>query len=49
MIEEDLALIEEYRQRYAKLPNGESSYREAIIKKPDDNTNPSHNSTHSTP
>jgi hypothetical protein len=49
LIEEHLALIEEYRQRYANLPNGESSHLEAIIKKLDHNTNPSHPSTHSTP
>lgn len=49
LIEEHLALIEEYRQRYANLPNGESSHLEAIIKKLDHNTNPSHNTTHSTP
>lgn len=42
LIEEHLALIEEYRQRYANLPNGESSHLEDIIKTLDRCTNPSH-------
>lgn len=45
LIEEHLVLIEEYRQRYANLPNGESSHLEAIIKKLDQSTNPSHPAT----
>lgn len=50
LIEEHLALIEEYRQRYANLPNGESSHLEDIIKKLDQSTNPSHpTTTQSTP
>ena len=45
LIEEHLALIEEYRQRYTNLPNGESSHLEDIIKKLDQSTNPSHPTT----
>jgi Protein of unknown function (DUF1670) len=42
LIEEHLALIEEYRRRYVNLPNGESSHLEDIIKQLDQSTNPSH-------
>jgi hypothetical protein len=49
LIEEHLALIEEYRARYANLPNGESSHLEDIIKKLDPSTNPSHPMTTQTP
>jgi hypothetical protein len=42
LIEEYLDLIEEYRQRYANLPNGKSSHLDEIVKKLDQSTNPSH-------
>jgi hypothetical protein len=38
LIEEHRTLAEEYRQRYANLPDGESSHLQAIIKKLDQTT-----------
>jgi len=52
LIEEHLALIQEYQQRYANLPNGCSSHLshlEALIKKLDQSTNPSHPASTPTP
>ena len=37
-----LNLIEDYRQRYANLPNGRSAHLDDIVKKLDQSTNPSH-------
>ena len=41
LIEEHRTLAQEYKQRYANLPNGESSHLEDIIKKLDQSSNPS--------
>ena len=49
LIEEHLALIEDYRKRYANLPNGDSSFLNSIIKKLDQSSNPSHPETDSIP
>lgn len=42
LIEEHRALAQEYKQRYANLPDGASSHLQDIIKKLDQCTNPSH-------
>ena len=42
LIEEYLNLIEDYRQRYANLPNGRSAHLDDIVKKLDESTHPSH-------
>lgn len=42
LIEEHLALIEDYKKRYANLPHGASSHLEDIIKKLDQSSNPTH-------
>lgn len=41
LIEEHLALIEEYRQRYTNLPDGESDQLKQIIERLDQHTKPS--------
>ena len=49
LIQEHLALIEEYRQRYTNLPGGRCYDLELIIKKLDETINPSHPATKPTP
>jgi hypothetical protein len=49
LIEEHLALVADYRKRYANLPNGDSSFLLSIIKKLDQTSNPSHPQTDSIP
>lgn len=49
LIQEHLALIEEYRQRYANLPDGESAQLKQIIERLDQSTNPCQPLAKSTP
>lgn len=49
LIEEHLALIEEYRKRYTNLPDGENSHLQTILKRLDQSTKPNHPRTKPTP
>ncbi|TAG08013.1 MAG: hypothetical protein EAZ42_11965, partial [Verrucomicrobia bacterium] len=49
LIEEHLALIEEYRKRYTNLPDGESAQLNQIIERLDKSTNPNQPITKPTP
>lgn len=49
LIEEHLALIEEYRKRYANLPNREAVQLKEIIQRLDQSINPSQTTTQQTP
>lgn len=41
LIEEHLTLVEDFRERYANLPNGDSFFLHSIIEKLDQTSNPS--------